>query len=185
MRCRVNTYRRRGAAAVEAAFVLPVVVSLILAIIYGGVAVFKYQEAAYIARETARFAAVHGNQYAVQNASAIAAGTLPIVDKDYLVSYAKSKALTIDTSQIQITVTMTVITPGATAATTTETVDWDSTTDNQNRSPYSVWTDKNATPPANVQVSNLVTVTVSYNWDPGVIFGPFSLGATAVEAMSY
>jgi hypothetical protein len=169
-----KTGRRRGATVVEAAFVLPVVLFFIIALMLGGLEVFKFQEAYHIARETARFASVHGNQYAIQNATAISAGTLPTVDEAYLIKYAKGKAITLDPSQLQVSVSMTVITPGATAPGTTQTVDWDSTIENQYRSPYSAWTNLDLIPANNVYVDNMVTVQVSYSWTPGYLLGPIS-----------
>jgi Flp pilus assembly protein TadG len=177
--------KRQGATSVEAAFVLPVAFFLVLAIVIGGMGIFKYQEMAHIARETARFASVHGAQYAKQNAAAIQAGTLPNVDKTYLINYAKGLAVALDASQLNVTVNMVVIAPGSTSANSTETVDWDNTTESQNRSPYSAWTNTATTPASNVQVDNVVIVQVSYAWYPGLIAGPITLSSTAVMGMSY
>src|SRR3974390_1455618 len=91
--------KRQAATVVEAAFVLPVALFLVLAIMIGGMGIFMYQEMAHIARETARFASVHGGQYAKQNAAAISAGTLPTVDENYLINYAKGLAISLDTTQ--------------------------------------------------------------------------------------
>jgi Flp pilus assembly protein TadG len=55
--------RRRGAFAVEAAFVYPVMIFLLLMLIVGGVGVFRYQQAACLAREAARWASVRGGGY--------------------------------------------------------------------------------------------------------------------------
>ncbi len=186
MRYRPQMPKRKGSSAVEAATVLPVVFFMLLALMIGGIGVFKYQEAAHLARITARFASVHGNQYTTQNATAIAAGTLPTVDKAYLTSYAKSNVFTLDPSQLTVGVTMTVLKPAATSATSTETVDWDTIAENLNRSPYSNWTNTQTTPATNVQVDNIVTVTVTYAWSPGLFgIGTINLTATAVAGMSY
>lgn len=53
---------RRAATAVECAFVLPVTFFLMLALIVGGIGVFRYQEVATLAREGARYASAHGHQ---------------------------------------------------------------------------------------------------------------------------
>jgi hypothetical protein len=165
--------------------VLPVTFFLIFGLVIGAIGVFRYQETAHIARETARFASVHGGQYAKVQAAAIAAGTFPSVDKNYLIQVAKANAAGLDTSMLQVTVTMTVIPPGATSP-TTESVDWDNITENQNRSPYSAWTNETPTPPQNVQLENVVTVTVSYQWTPQLyLVGPITLSSTAVMPMSY
>ncbi len=187
MLLRANARKRTGTTAVEAAVILPILFTLVFAMAIGASAVFMQQEVAHAARATARYASVHGGQYATQNASAISANTLPTVDKAYLTSYAKGQVFTLDTTQLQVSVNMTVLTPGATAATSTETVDWDSTTENQNRSPYSNWTDSSTTPATNKQVSNTVTVTVSYAWSPPLFFGlaTYNLTSTVVVGMSY
>jgi hypothetical protein len=110
---------------VEAAIILPVAFFLIFGLIIGGLGVFRYCEVAHLARETARFASVHGGQYAKDNKDAIAAGTLPTVDKNYLVTtVTQGNAIALDGSQLQVTVSVTVVTPSATSASSTETVDW-------------------------------------------------------------
>ncbi len=55
---------RRGATLVESAFVLSVLFFLLLAVVVGGYGVLRYQQLALLAREGARYAAVHGGQYA-------------------------------------------------------------------------------------------------------------------------
>ena len=182
---RARNDQRLGTTSVEAAFVMPVAFFLALAIVIGGMGIFKYQEMAHIARETARFASVHGAQYAKQNAAAIQAGTLPSVDENYLINYARSRTIALDASQLNVSVNMVVIAPGSNSPNSTETVDWDNTTESQNRSPYSAWTNTNTDPPSNVQVDNIVIVQVSYDWYPGLLAGPITLTSTAVLGMSY
>jgi Flp pilus assembly protein TadG len=58
-----RTRRRPAAALVEAAIVLPVTFFLLLGLIIGALGIFRYQEVAYLAREGARYAAVHGKKY--------------------------------------------------------------------------------------------------------------------------
>ena len=55
--------KRKGAALVESAFVLPILILLILGIVIVGLGVFRYQQMATLAREGARWASVHGAQY--------------------------------------------------------------------------------------------------------------------------
>ena len=185
MRHKAQPRIRRATTTVEAAIVLPVALFLIFGLIIGALGVFRYQETAHIARETARFAIVHGGQYAKIQAVAIQAGTQPSVDKQYLINFAKGKAIGLDPNNLQITVTMTVLSPGAGSA-TTETVDWDDTAQNQQRSPYSAWTNSSLTPPQNIQLGNVVMVTVSYQWTPELyLMGPITLSSTAVMPMSY
>ena len=61
MRPRIT--RRTGALAVEAAFVHPLMLFIMLAMIVGGTGVFRYQQVACQAREAARWAAVHGSDW--------------------------------------------------------------------------------------------------------------------------
>ena len=56
--------QRRGTTAVEFAVCLPIAFFLILATVVGGFGVFRYQQVASLAREGARWASVHGGQYA-------------------------------------------------------------------------------------------------------------------------
>jgi Flp pilus assembly protein TadG len=167
---------------IESAIVLPAVFLLMLGLLVGGLGVFRYQEMAHIARETARYASVHGSRYAADNPSAAA------VDLAALKAYAASKAVSLDTTQWTITVQMTVFAPGATSSSAAppaaSTVDWDDTTNNQKHSPYSSWTqtDTGTATTAN----NLVTVTITYPWIPELwLVGPINLSSTATLAMSY
>jgi Flp pilus assembly protein TadG len=54
---------RRGATAVEFAVVGPIVLFVLIALVVGGMGIFRYQEVAALARESARYASVHGTQY--------------------------------------------------------------------------------------------------------------------------
>jgi Flp pilus assembly protein TadG len=62
--CAVAHNRRRGTTTLEFAITCPIVFFLIFATIVGGLGVFRYQEVAAMAREGARWASVHGGQYA-------------------------------------------------------------------------------------------------------------------------
>ena len=52
---RLKRPQRRGVIAVESAFVLPILLTILLAIIVGAFAVFIHQETASLAREGARY----------------------------------------------------------------------------------------------------------------------------------
>jgi Flp pilus assembly protein TadG len=60
--------RRRGIMLVECSFVFPIVFLLTLGTIVLGLGVFRYQEMAWLAREGARWAAVHGPVYQSEQA---------------------------------------------------------------------------------------------------------------------
>lgn len=55
--------RRTGALAVEAALVHPVMLFLLLAIVVGGMGVFRYQQVAGQAHEAGRWASVRGSDF--------------------------------------------------------------------------------------------------------------------------
>jgi Flp pilus assembly protein TadG len=61
---RYRATERRGATVVEGAFVYPVTFLLVLGLLIGSSGIFRYQEMANLSREAARYAAVHGTQYA-------------------------------------------------------------------------------------------------------------------------
>jgi Flp pilus assembly protein TadG len=56
--------RPSGATTVEAAFVYPVLFLLVFAQLVGAAGIFRYSQLASLAREGARYASVHGTQYA-------------------------------------------------------------------------------------------------------------------------
>src|SRR5262245_4468998 len=64
MMLRRHQKRRQGSILVETAIVYPVLFVTVSAIIVLGLGVFRYQQVAHAAREGARYAAVHGAQYA-------------------------------------------------------------------------------------------------------------------------
>ena len=95
--------RSRGATTVEFAICLPIVLFLIFATMVGGLGVFRYQQTAELAREAARWACVHGGQYAeetgnpaatpqdvYQNAILPAAATMNLSKLSYQVTWNKS-----------------------------------------------------------------------------------------------
>jgi Flp pilus assembly protein TadG len=64
MRVRRYHYARSGATAVEFAVIAPVTFLLLLGMIIGGLGIFRYQQVARLSRDAARWASVHGTQYA-------------------------------------------------------------------------------------------------------------------------
>src|SRR5436190_17786167 len=63
--CRsMTTTARRGTTTIEFAITCPIAFFIIFAIIVGGLGVFRYQQVASAAREGARWASVHGGEYA-------------------------------------------------------------------------------------------------------------------------
>jgi len=56
--------RRPGATVVECAFVYPAVFLVVLGLLVGAAGMFRYSQLASLTREAARYASVHGGQYA-------------------------------------------------------------------------------------------------------------------------
>jgi Flp pilus assembly protein TadG len=55
---------RAGGSVVEFAVVSPILFLLLLGLIIGGLGIFRYQQVASLARESSRWASVHGTGYA-------------------------------------------------------------------------------------------------------------------------
>jgi Flp pilus assembly protein TadG len=165
---------RRGAHLVECAFVFPVLILLLLGLVVWSMGVFRYQQMAYLAREAARYAAVHAGQYQQENAAAITAGTLPNVTSDYITTnIVQANAVNLESSSLQVTVT--INTSGGSYG-------WDDTANNGNRWHYSTTTANGTT----YNVTNTVSVTVTYQWTPEWGFGgPYTLTSTAVMPVCY
>ena len=83
------TTRRVGASAVEFAFVAPIAFFLLFSIIIGGLAVFRYQEVAHLAREASRYASVHGGLYERENVK-------PAIDEDGIRDFIFTRSYLLD-----------------------------------------------------------------------------------------
>jgi Flp pilus assembly protein TadG len=59
-----SSRRRRGATVVEAAVIYPLTFLILIGLIVGGFGIFRYQQVSALARRAARWASVHGGQYA-------------------------------------------------------------------------------------------------------------------------
>jgi Flp pilus assembly protein TadG len=173
MRLQSMQAKRGGALTLESAIIYPVLFFLVLATFIGGMGIFQYQQVAYLARDTARYASAHGGEYKMENTAAITAGTLPDVTEDYLKNNIVYPQLTwIDKNNL--TVTTMFNQPGSYAA-------WDSTA---NRWPTSLWTDSSTG--IQYSITNTVSVTVSYQWYPLLYLGgPITLQSTSVMPMCY
>jgi Flp pilus assembly protein TadG len=166
--------RRRGVHALESAFVYGLLMVLVAGLMVLAMGVFRYQEMAHLAREAARFAAVHGGQYQQENAAAITAGTLPTVDDNYITTnIVKARAVVLDPSKLTVQIRFNM---------SSGSYDWDDTANNGQRWPSSQKT-INGT---NYSETNTVSVTVSYQWVPEwFLAGPITLTSTSVMPMCY
>jgi Flp pilus assembly protein TadG len=165
---------RRGAHLVECAFIFSLTMLLLAGLVIGAMGVMRYQQMAHLAREAARFAATHAGQYQKENAAAIAAGTLPNVDKSYLVTNViQAGAVNLDPNLLSAAVTIN---------TANGSFDWDDTGDTGGRWPYST-SSVNGTSWNN---TNTVSVTLTYQWSPGWLIGDtVTMTSTAVVPISY
>ena len=68
-----NFWNRRGVSAVEAAAVYPLTMLLLIGTIVLGLGVFRNQQLQALADEGARYASVHGPQYASESGGSVAA----------------------------------------------------------------------------------------------------------------
>ena len=89
---------RRGATLVESAFVLSILFFLLLSVVVGGYGVLRYQQLAMLAREGARYASVHGGQYAQETGNAAASPS--DIYRVAILPYA----VNLDTSKLSYTV---------------------------------------------------------------------------------
>src|SRR6516162_5245998 len=91
--------RRPGATVVECALVYPVFLLLLLGMLVGAAGIFRYSQLASLAREAARYASVHGGQYAQEMKV-----TAPTPDQIYN-NVVLPMAAGFDTSQLSYSIT--------------------------------------------------------------------------------
>ncbi len=85
---------RRGATAVELAIVLPTTLLLIIGLCVAELAAFRYHQVAALAHESARWASVHGKEYATQSDGNLANS------EDIFTHVIKPKAAGLDLSKL-------------------------------------------------------------------------------------
>ena len=91
--------RRPGATAVECAFVYPALFLLVVGLLVGAAGIFRHSLLASLSREAARYASVHGGQYA-QEMKVTAPAPADIYDNVVL-----PRAQGFDTSQLNYSIT--------------------------------------------------------------------------------
>jgi Flp pilus assembly protein TadG len=72
---RLQRETRSGTTLVESAVVYPFVILMIFGLMIGGLGVFRYQEMSSLARRAARYAIVHGQQWAQDTGNTAATPT--------------------------------------------------------------------------------------------------------------
>jgi Flp pilus assembly protein TadG len=163
-----NRTQRRGATAVEFAVVGAVTFFLLIALIVGGMGIFRYQEVAHLAREGSRYASTHGGQYTIEGIPT-KTGVPAITTSADLRTYLLTKTVGLDPNNLTVTIS------------------WDAPAQYLPRNmPSFDDTDTSLVPPGQITIYNNVTVTVSYTWMPEMyLAGPITLTSTSTVAMSY
>jgi Flp pilus assembly protein TadG len=92
-------HRRRAATMVECALVYPIVFLFVIGLLVAGLGIFRYQEVAWLAREGARYASVHGKKYAQVT------GNAPATAKDVYQNAIVPRMVLLDPNQLTYTVT--------------------------------------------------------------------------------
>jgi Flp pilus assembly protein TadG len=158
-----RTHRpRRGASALEAALILPVLFLLLLGLIVGGRGVFHYEQVACLSREAARFAAVQGADYAAETGQA-SPTEAQIRDRAVL-----PLAMEMDPARLTVTVQFVDKANGTVTA-------WDGASKAPSGQTASGDT-----------VTNAVRVTVTYQWSARpLLSGPLTLASTSEMPLAY
>ena len=161
-----NAPRRGMVEVLETAIVLPVVFMLTFGTCSTAMGVYYYQLVATLAREGARYASVHGSQYAPQYGP-------PIQPSDIYLNAIKPMAVGLNLSNLTYQVQWGTAVSGSWVWTS-----WVS-------SPPPTSPNPNSTPPGQ-PLYNGVQVTVTYQWTPDLyITGPINLTSTSVMPMSF
>jgi Flp pilus assembly protein TadG len=90
---------RSGAAVVEFAVIAPITFLLLLGLLIGGLGIFRYQQVARLSRDAARWASVHGTQYALDTKKPAATA------QDVYNQVIAPNAATLDLSKLTYSVT--------------------------------------------------------------------------------
>jgi Flp pilus assembly protein TadG len=96
MRLRQN---RKGTTLVECALIYPIVFLLFLGLLVGAIGVFRYQEMASLARRAARYASVHGTEWAKDT------GNPAPSPSDIYNNVVLPNVVALDTSQLSYSIT--------------------------------------------------------------------------------
>jgi Flp pilus assembly protein TadG len=147
---------RRGTTLIESAIVLSVTCLFLIGLMAIGLGVSYYQAVAYLAREGARYASVHGSQYAQVTGGA--AADAAAVYNNAILHIPETGALRSDLDYTQLTYS----------------VSWD----DPSKSPVYL-----VDPATNTYRINYVNVTVNYSWLPQAYLGSSAITLTSTSRM--
>jgi Flp pilus assembly protein TadG len=154
--------RRRAALTLEAAFVYPIMLVLLLGLMVGGMGVFYSELVACQAREATRYACVRGTNYQKYT------GNKPPTQQQILQNVVCPLAAGMDLSSLTIQVYWI-------NGVTGQAVSWDTATQTPTTATAS-----------GALVNNTVQVTVTYQWSsPLFLSGPINVQSTSQLPMSY
>jgi Flp pilus assembly protein TadG len=146
---------RRGAAVVEFSIVAPVAFLMLLGLMVGSMGIFRYQEVADLARESSRWASVHGTGYQAMTGQPAATG------QDVYNNVIVPKGVALNLSKLTYSVT------------------W-----NTSNSPYHTKIVGGILNGDVVAVTNTVSVTINYTWIPEAYLGGVTFSSTSTTVMS-
>jgi Flp pilus assembly protein TadG len=152
---RLNDLKRPGTTVVECAVVYPLVFIFLLGLVIGAMGILRYQEVASLARRGARYACVHGTQYARDTHNQAATPT------DIYNNAIDPYVVALDKSQLSYSVSY-----------------------NQNNAPTRDVVVSNNGVNNIVGLRNQVSVTVNYTWISTRYFGSVTLTSTSTVPMS-
>jgi Flp pilus assembly protein TadG len=153
---------RRGAVAVEAAIVYPVLLLILLLLVLGGIGVFRYQQVACLAQEGARQVCVRGLDWSKETKKD--SPTEADIRRDIILPLAAG----MDPNHLTVQVELIDNTTGAVT-------NWDKSS----KAALS-------TTPGGEMITNSLRVTVRYRWTPGVLFtGSWTLTSVCEIPMSF
>jgi Flp pilus assembly protein TadG len=153
---RLKQNRRSGAVVVECAVVYPIALLLLIGLIVGAMGIFRYQEMASLSRRAARYALVHGTDWAKATKNPAPATPAEIYD-----AAIKPYAVSLDLSKLSYSINY-------------------AHPDNE---PYPYYTSNvnNVV----VATQNTVIVTLTYQWIPEAFLGGITLTSTSKMPMAY
>jgi len=155
---RLRRLPRPAATLVECAIIYPLTFLLLIGLLVGAMGIFRYQEMASLSREAARYASVHGTDYAKDTGT-----TAPTPEQIYQEVVVK-RAVSLDLKRLSYSIDY-----------------YDKDGAPSSNSPTSIKVENNIVQ----SYTNKVKVTLTYQWIPEAFLGGITLTSTAEMPMSH